>query len=265
MSGPCPIRGGTSADSAHRRHGLHRRPAPPTLRGARGARALPLAPPGGPRPSQRHDDDRRRRRPRLRVVASGDARGRDGLLPGPLDGVGGSFAERSRAAAGVRGRGARRGRAPDRLPRWARRRDDLSEHLASRQEVGRILRESGVPTIEFRASIVIGSGSASFEMLRALVERLPVMVTPRWVGTRTQPIAIEDVLAYLARGARLRARRRRGVRDRRRGRLLLPRPDARVRRQRGLRRLDGPGAGADAPPVEPLARARHPRARRRRA
>ena len=76
-------------------------------------------------------------------------------------------------------------------------RGELSEHLASRQEVGRILRESGVPTIEFRSSIVIGSGSASFEMLRALVERLPVMVTPRWVNTRTQPIAIEDVIAYL--------------------------------------------------------------------
>lgn len=74
---------------------------------------------------------------------------------------------------------------------------DLSEHLASRQEVGRILRSSGVPTIEFRASIVIGSGSASFEMIRALVEKLPVMVTPRWVRVRAQPIAIEDVLAYL--------------------------------------------------------------------
>ena len=74
---------------------------------------------------------------------------------------------------------------------------ELSGHLASRQEVGAILRESGVPTIEFRASIVIGSGSASFEMLRGLVDRLPVMVTPRWVRMRTQPIAIEDVLAYL--------------------------------------------------------------------
>ena len=74
---------------------------------------------------------------------------------------------------------------------------DLSAHLASRQEVGRILRASGVPTIEFRASIVIGSGSASFEMIRALVEKLPVMVTPRWVRVRAQPIAIEDVLAYL--------------------------------------------------------------------
>ena len=74
---------------------------------------------------------------------------------------------------------------------------DLSPHLASRQEVGEILRSSGVPTIEFRASIVIGSGSASFEMIRALVEKLPVMVTPRWVRVRAQPIAIEDVLAYL--------------------------------------------------------------------
>ena len=74
---------------------------------------------------------------------------------------------------------------------------NLSRHLASRQEVGRILRSSGVSAIEFRAAIVIGSGSASFEMIRALVDRLPVMVTPRWVKVRTQPIAIEDVVAYL--------------------------------------------------------------------
>ncbi len=75
--------------------------------------------------------------------------------------------------------------------------DDLSPHLASRQEVGRILRESGVPTIEFRASIVIGSGSVSFELVRGLVEKLPLMVTPRWVDTPTQPIGIEDVVGYL--------------------------------------------------------------------
>ena len=81
--------------------------------------------------------------------------------------------------------------------------EDLSPHLASRQEVGRTLASSGVPTLELRASIVIGSGSASFEMIRALVDRLPVMVTPRWVSTLTQPIAIEDVLAYLAEGARV--------------------------------------------------------------
>lgn len=74
---------------------------------------------------------------------------------------------------------------------------ELSEHLESRQAVGRILRESGVPTTEFRASIIIGSGSLSFEMIRALVDRLPVMVWPRWVRTTAQPISIEDVLGYL--------------------------------------------------------------------
>jgi uncharacterized protein YbjT (DUF2867 family) len=75
--------------------------------------------------------------------------------------------------------------------------DRLSPHLASRQEVGAILRSSGVPTIEFRASIVIGSGSASYELVRALVEGLPLVVTPPSVETGAQPIAIEDVLAYL--------------------------------------------------------------------
>jgi uncharacterized protein YbjT (DUF2867 family) len=73
----------------------------------------------------------------------------------------------------------------------------LSPHLHSRHEVGRILRESGVPTIEFRASIIIGSGSLSFEMIRSLVDRLPVMITPRWVRIRAQPVAVEDVIGYL--------------------------------------------------------------------
>lgn len=75
--------------------------------------------------------------------------------------------------------------------------EGLSPHLKSRHEVGDILRESGVPVLEFRASIVIGSGSLSFEMIRALVERLPVMITPRWVEVEAQPIAIDDLLAYL--------------------------------------------------------------------
>jgi uncharacterized protein YbjT (DUF2867 family) len=75
--------------------------------------------------------------------------------------------------------------------------DDLSPHLASRLEVGRILRESGVPTTELQASIVIGSGSLSFELVRALVERLPMMITPRWVSRLAQPIAVEDLIAYL--------------------------------------------------------------------
>jgi uncharacterized protein YbjT (DUF2867 family) len=73
----------------------------------------------------------------------------------------------------------------------------LSAHLRSRQEVADILRSSEIPTIEFRASIVIGSGSLSFEMIRALVQRLPVMICPRWVGVKAQPIAVEDVIAYL--------------------------------------------------------------------
>jgi uncharacterized protein YbjT (DUF2867 family) len=77
----------------------------------------------------------------------------------------------------------------------------LSPHLRSRAAVGELLRASGVPTIELRAAVIIGSGSASFEMLRYLTERLPVMVTPRWVRTRTQPIAVRDVLYYLVAAA----------------------------------------------------------------
>jgi uncharacterized protein YbjT (DUF2867 family) len=73
----------------------------------------------------------------------------------------------------------------------------LSPHLRSRHEVGEILRSSGLPVIEFRASVVIGSGSLSFEMIRALVERLPVMIAPRWVSIPAQPIAIQDLLEYL--------------------------------------------------------------------
>jgi uncharacterized protein YbjT (DUF2867 family) len=73
----------------------------------------------------------------------------------------------------------------------------LSPHLRSRNETGDILRASGVPVVEFRASIVIGAGSLSFEMIRALVERLPVMICPRWIKTTTQPIAVDDLLAYL--------------------------------------------------------------------
>jgi uncharacterized protein YbjT (DUF2867 family) len=74
---------------------------------------------------------------------------------------------------------------------------ELSEHLRSRQETGAALREAGVPVTEFRASILVGSGSVSFEMIRSLTERLPVMICPRWVYTRTQPIAIDDALTYL--------------------------------------------------------------------
>src|SRR5678816_2174240 len=73
----------------------------------------------------------------------------------------------------------------------------LSPHLRSRQEVGASLRSPGVEVIEFRASIVIGSGSLSFEIIRALVERLPVMICPAWVSIAAQPIGIEDLVSYL--------------------------------------------------------------------
>ncbi len=73
----------------------------------------------------------------------------------------------------------------------------LSEHLSSRQETGDVLRRSGVPVTEFRAGVIVGSGSVSFEMIRYLTERVPVMICPRWVYTRTQPIGIREVLEYL--------------------------------------------------------------------
>ena len=73
----------------------------------------------------------------------------------------------------------------------------LSRHLRSRHETGEVLRESGVPVVELRSGIVLGAGSLSFELIRALVERLPVMVCPAWVRTPTQPIALADLIAYL--------------------------------------------------------------------
>jgi uncharacterized protein YbjT (DUF2867 family) len=81
--------------------------------------------------------------------------------------------------------------------------EELSKHLRSRAEVAGILLGSGVPTAVLRAAVILGSGSASFEMLRYLTERLPVMVTPRWVQSRIQPIAIRDVLRYLVGCAEL--------------------------------------------------------------
>jgi len=77
--------------------------------------------------------------------------------------------------------------------------DSLSVHLTSRQGVGRALADGPIPVTELRAAVIIGSGSASFEMLRYLTEVLPVMVTPKWVSTKSQPIAISDVLDYLAK------------------------------------------------------------------
>lgn len=114
----------------------------------------------------------------------------------------GDFAEQDRQAARTFGEAALRAgvRRIVYLGGLGAENDDargLSGHLRSRQETGAILRESGVPVIEFRASVILGSGSLSFELIRALTERLPMMICPRWVATVAQPIAIEDVIAYL--------------------------------------------------------------------
>jgi uncharacterized protein YbjT (DUF2867 family) len=81
--------------------------------------------------------------------------------------------------------------------------DQLSEHLYSRQQTGAALREAGVPVTEFRAAIIIGSGSGSFEMIRYLTERIPFLVSPRWVFSQIQPIGIDDVIDYLAAALRV--------------------------------------------------------------
>lgn len=123
-------------------------------------------------------------------------------------GTGGGFEDTDRRAARIfgeraRAAGVRRivylgGLTPEGVPQA-----ELSPHLRSRAEVGRILLASGVPTTVLRAAVIIGSGSASFEMLRYLTERLPVMVTPSWVDTRIQPIAVRDVLRALVGSARM--------------------------------------------------------------
>ena len=109
------------------------------------------------------------------------------------------FADRDRASAANFGHAAARGgvRRIIYLGALGADQDCLSAHLKSRLETGSALREAGVPVVEFRASIIVGAGSLSYEMMRALVERLPAMICPRWVDTRAQPIAIDDVLAYL--------------------------------------------------------------------
>jgi uncharacterized protein YbjT (DUF2867 family) len=145
---------------------------------------------------------------------------RPGTLPAAFDGVdvayylvhalgtGPGFEETDRRAAQAFGEAARDastgrvvylgGLTPPDVPATA-----LSPHLRSRAEVGHILLAGCVPTAQLRAAVILGSGSASFEMLRYLTERLPVMVTPSWVNTRIQPIAVRDVLRYLVGAAGL--------------------------------------------------------------
>ena len=110
-----------------------------------------------------------------------------------------NFEEQDRTAAENFGRAAKRAGVKRivYLGGLGEESEKLSKHLRSRHETGSVLRESGVPVIEFRASIVLGSGSLSFELIRNLVERLPVMICPRWVQVKAQPIHIQDVVSYL--------------------------------------------------------------------
>jgi uncharacterized protein YbjT (DUF2867 family) len=114
----------------------------------------------------------------------------------------GSFAERDRRGAETFARAARGAGAKRVIYLGGLGREDerLSEHLDSRHEIGRVLARDGPPLLEFRAAMVIGRDSASYRMLADLVERLPVMVVPRWVDTPSQPIAIRDAVAYLSAG-----------------------------------------------------------------
>lgn len=112
-------------------------------------------------------------------------------------GSGAGFAERDRAMAGTFARAAARAGVGRIVYLGALGHDDLSPHLASRQEVGSVLAGTGIDVVELRAAVILGAGSISFEMLRSLTERLPCMVCPRWVGTRLQPLAECDLLDYL--------------------------------------------------------------------
>ena len=119
--------------------------------------------------------------------------------------AGRDFAEADRRAAQNFGRAAARARVR-RIVYLGGLTDatgSVSRHLKSRTETGEALHASGVPVVEFRAGIVVGAGSLSFELIQSLVERLPVMICPRWIATLTQPIAIDDVLAYLEAAADL--------------------------------------------------------------
>ena len=113
-----------------------------------------------------------------------------------MEGKGGDFAERDRRGATNFGRAAKEA-GVERIIYLGGLPGGDSEHLASREEVARILAEHVPGTVHVRAAMVIGAGSASFVMLSSLVHRLPVMITPRWIETRTQPVAIADVVATL--------------------------------------------------------------------
>ena len=230
------------------------------LRRGRSVRAL-ARDPAKAEPAARGRRPRRRRRQRPRP-----ARGARGLphrlLPDPLDGPRlrrATSPRRDREAAVNFGEAARDA-GVERvvyLGGLGPTGEDASEHLRSRHEVAELLRQRVPEFVYVRAAMIIGQGSASFEMLRHLVTRLPVMITPRWVDTRSQPVAVDDVVRALADVAEL-ERRARGGPARRRRRPHLPRDDGprRAACSAAARRAIVKVPGAHAAPVVLLGLAR---------
>ena len=126
---------------------------------------------------------------------------------------------------------------------------ELSQHLRSRQQTGDALREAGVPVTEFRAGVIVGSGSLSFELIRYLIERLPMMICPRWVYTCIQPIGIRNVLEYLIAALDTPESTGRDHRDRRRRCADLRRHDAGLCQGARAEAPADPGADPDTAPV----------------
>ena len=236
-----PCRPAPAALPRHRRHRLHRRPARARAARRRATASACLArhpeqlrdqPWAGDVEVVRGDAARRRRRCGRRWPASTSP-----TTWSTRSGTGRrSSAPTGDTRAAFAGGRARRGVRPARLPRRPRPRRTgrgaLAAPAVAATRSATILLGSGVPTAVLRAAVIIGSGSASFEMLRYLTERLPAMVTPRWVDTRIQPIAIRDVLRYLVGCAALPADVSPRLRHRRPRRADLPADDAALRRRR---------------------------------
>ena len=190
--------------------------------------------------------DRAPRRSRLRLLPRPQHGRSPGRLPPRRAPVRGELRSRRRVE-----------RVPaNRLPRRRRPARIVSEHLASRLEVGETLRSGRVRTLELRAAMIIGDGSVSFRIVRDLAARLPLMILPRWLDSRSRPIAIADVIGALLDGPPGAARGEPVVRHPGSRGPLGPRgPSARGRAPR-QEHPDAPGAAADAAPVGDVAEAR---------
>ena len=243
MADTCSASPMSRTHPGNRRHRLHRRQTCPASAGTRPRRPGPRPqPPTRPLPAlERRRGNRRRRRSQAGYPASKPCRASTQPTTSSTASQAPPASKSSTSRPPVTSAKPRSKAGVRRIIYLGGLGDpkaDLSPHLRSRQQTGDALRESGVSVTEFRAAVIVGSGSISFEMIRHLAERLPVMVCPKWVYSRIQPIAIDDLLEYLV--SALNVPRKPGAhhRNRRRRRHHLPRTHARLRpRSHGLRRL----------------------------